>query len=199
MGPRDPAPHPEPPSDLRTRKLPLRTVEGSWIRLHACRRSARFFGKTGLNRFDAPAGEYGILYAGEDDFCAFVETFGDPLDTRVVSRSDLRTRCLTKVTPRRALRLVDLTAEGLKRLGADDRVATGDDYGLSRRWAHAFWVHPGQPDGLVYRARHDPSKESVGIFDRAGRTLRFRRLGTLVDDEARLALILNRYEFAIVE
>jgi hypothetical protein len=199
MGPREPAPHPEPPSDLRARKLPLRSVEGPWVRLHSCRRSARFFGKTGLNRFDAPAGEYGILYAGEDDFCAFVETFGDPLDLHVVSRSDLRGRCMTKVTPRRALRLVDLTAEGLRKLNADERLATGDDYGVCRRWARGLWDHPARPDGLVYRARHDPSKESVGIFDRADRVLRFRRLRTLVDDEARLAQILDHYGFALVD
>jgi hypothetical protein len=198
MGPRDPAPHPEPPSDLRTRKLPLRSVDGPWIRLHGCRRSARFFGKTGLNRFDAPAGEYGILYAGEDDFCAFVETFGDPLDTHVVSRSDLRTRCFTRVTARGAL-VVDLTAEGLRRLGADERLSTGDDYVLSRRWALALWTHPVQPDGLIYRARHDPSKQSIGIFDRAGRVLRFRRLRTVADDEARLAQILDHYGFGLVD
>lgn len=35
---------------------------GPWIRLHECGRAAKFFGRTGENRFDAPAGEYGVLY-----------------------------------------------------------------------------------------------------------------------------------------
>jgi len=199
MGPRNPAPHSEPPPDLHSRALPLRSAEGPWIRLHNCRRSARFFGKAGHHRFDAPAHAYGVLYAAEDDFCAFVEVFGDPLDIRVVSRADLRQYCLSRVTASRALRLVDLTAQGLSQLGADGRLTSGDDYGLSRRWAHALWGHPGQPDGLVYRARHDPSKESVAIFDRANRTVRPRRLRRILDDVARLAEILDRYGFALLE
>jgi hypothetical protein len=199
MGLRSPAPHPEPPSDLHVRPLPMRQARGPWIRLHACRRSARFFGKTRLHRFDAPAGEYGILYAGEDDFCAFVETLGDPLDVRVVSRADLLQSCLSTVTPGRPLRLVDLTAQGLSRVGADNRLPAGDDYALSQRWGRALWAHPEHADGLVYRARHDPSKESVAIFDRAGSALRLRRLRKLVDDSARLAEILDRYGFALVE
>ncbi len=192
MGPRNPAPHPEPPPNLHTRALPVRSARGPWIRLHLCNR-------TGLHRFDAPAGEYGILYAGEDDFCAFVEVFGDPLDARVVSQSDLRQHCLSTVTANRLLHLVDLTAQGLSQLGADGRLTTGDDHRLSQRWARALWDHADQPDGLVYRARHDPSKESVAIFDRASQGLRLRRLRRILDDQARLAQILDHYGFALVE
>ncbi len=199
MGPRNLGPHPEPPPNLHTRALSVRSARGPWIRLHLCDRSARFFGKTGLHRFDAPAGEYGILYAGENDLCAFVEVFGDPLDARVVSRSDLRQRCLSTVTAKRPLHLIDLTAQGLSQLGADGRLTTGDDYGLSQRWARALWNHVDQPDGLVYRARHDPSKESVAIFDRASPALRLRRLRRILDDQARLARILDHYGFALVE
>lgn len=199
MGPRNLAPHPEPPPNLHTRPLPARSTRGPWIRLHFCHRSARFFGKTGLHRFDAPAGEYGTLYAAEDDFCAFVEVFGDPLDARVVSRSDLRQHCLSRVTANRLLHLVDLTAQGLSQLSADGRLTTGDDYGLSQRWARALWDHADQPDGLVYRARHDPSKVSVAIFDRAKAALRLRRLRRILDDQIRLAQSLDRYGFALVE
>lgn len=174
-------------------------MKGPWIRLHRCRRSARFFGKTGLYRFDAPAGEYGVLYAGEDDFCAFVEAFGDPLDIRVISRGDLRQYCLSRVTASRPLHLVDLTAHGLSQLGADGRLTSGDDYALSQRWGRALWGHPQQPDGLVYRARHDPSKESVAIFDRATLVLRLRRLRRVLDDQAHLGEILKCYGFALVE
>jgi hypothetical protein len=99
----------------------------------------------------------------------------------------------------RPLDLVDLTAQGLSQLTADDRLTSGDDYGLSQRWAQALWAHPDQPDGLVYRARHDPSKEAVAIFDRASPTLRLRRLRRILDDQAHLAQILDRYGFALVE
>lgn len=199
MGPRKPAAHPEPPSDLRTRALPLRHAVGPWVRFHACRRAALFFGKSGLHRFDAPGGEYGILYAGEDVFCAFIEVFGDPLDLRLVSRAHLRSYCLSQITTSRSLRLIDLTAHGLCGLGADGRLTSGDDYALSQRWARALWDHPQQPGGLVYRARHDPSKESVAIFDRAWRALRAQRPKGILDNLARLGQTLDRYGFALVD
>ena len=36
-----------------------------------------FFGRTRQNRFDDPLGEFGVLYAAEDAYGAFAETFGD--------------------------------------------------------------------------------------------------------------------------
>src|SRR6478735_5682570 len=44
-----------------------------------------FFGRSGLNRFDAPAGEYGVLYAGESVECAFIETFGSATGIRAIT------------------------------------------------------------------------------------------------------------------
>lgn len=198
-GPRHPSPHPEPPADLPRRVLPLHASAGPWVRLHACGRSARFFGRTGLHRFDSPAGEFGVLYAAEDDAGAFVEVFGDPLDVRLLSRADLRHFCLAEVAATRRLSLVDLTGGGLSRLGADGRLAAGDDYGISQRWARALWAHPAAPDGLRYPARHDPSKTSVALFERAEPVVRVRRLRRLLDDEGRLGRILDRYGFALVD
>jgi hypothetical protein len=52
-----------PPHDLNERELPIVRLEGPWLRLHAAGREPVFFGRTGLNRFDDPEGEYGVLYA----------------------------------------------------------------------------------------------------------------------------------------
>ena len=199
MAPR-PAPHPEPPADLAARALPLREGAGPWYRLHAAGREALHFGRSGNNRFDAPAGEFGVLYAGEDLRCAFVETFGQATGVRIVTVSALRGRNLVLVRAERPLRLVDLSGPGLARLGADARLCAGE-YSLARRWALALWSHPAAPDGLLYRARHDPSRTAVAIFDRAGDALRVESQGDLLEPRHALALasVLDAYDFGLVD
>ena len=71
------------------------------------------------------------------------------------------------------LRLVDLTGPGLPRLGADARLADGD-HQVSQAWSAAFHGHPDRPDGILYRARHDPSRFAVAIFERAQRKIVLR-------------------------
>lgn len=193
-----PEPHPDPPTGLSSRSLPCKESSGPWIRIHACSREAVFFGRTGDNRFDAPEGSYGCLYAAEDAHGAFVETFGDPLDIRLVSRADLAKRCLARITATRGLRLVDLTGKGLRQIGADARLTSGDR-ALAQRWALALWQHPSKPDGIAYRVRHDPSKEAVAIFDRAKTVVKSQPMGRLTDDPAALAAILNHYGFGLVD
>ena len=62
--------------------------------------------------------------------------------------------------------MVDLTGPGLARLGADERLCAGG-HAVAQRWALALWTHPSRPDGLYFRARHDPSRFCVAIYDRA--------------------------------
>jgi hypothetical protein len=75
-----PGAHPGPPDDLARRDLPLVSVSGRLFRVHRTRHAPVFFGKTGDNRFDDPRGDYGVLYAGASEACAFIETFAEPLD-----------------------------------------------------------------------------------------------------------------------
>jgi RES domain-containing protein len=199
MGPRDINAIAGPPPDLRGRNLPIRSVARQWIRLHLCRYRANHFGRGGDHRFDAPRKEYGLLYAGQDEACAFVEVFGDPLDVRLLSIRSLKQYCLSTIRATRPLRLVDLAGPGLRRLGADARVTSGDDYRVSQAWAFALWGHPDVPDGLLYRARHDPSKHAIAIFDRATRVTRTKRARRLTDDVAALGGLLDRYGFGLVD
>lgn len=195
-----PGPHPEPPADLDRRPLPLLTAPGPWVRLHRLDRDPVFFGRTGLNRFDAPAGEYGVLYAAGDVHGAFVETFGRTGGERLVSAADLRLRGLARIAARRPLRLVDLAGPGLARLGADGRLATGD-YRVAGRWALALWRHPELPDGLRYRCRHDPSRHAVALFDRAADAVRAEPAGSLGDaaQAAVLGDVLATYGFGLLD
>jgi hypothetical protein len=191
--------HPEPPSDLAHRELPLLTTAQLWFRIHSTNLAALFFGRKAVWRFDAPGREYGVLYAAEDAHCAFVETFGHATGgVPLVSEDLLRRKSLATIEPARALRLVDLTAQGLARLGADNRLCTGD-YRLSQRWSKALHGHPKAPDGICYRSRHDPSKLCAAIFERAGKLLRVTADLDLDDRNNRASLrpILDHYGFGI--
>jgi hypothetical protein len=194
-----PGRHPEPPADLDRRSLPIIATHSPWFRIHQSRYAPLFFGRTGRYRFDAPVAEFGVLYAGNDAYCAFIETFGHSLDIRVVPMDELKRRELSRLTANRSLRLVDLTGAGLARLGADNRLCTGD-YLLAQRWARAFWRHPDQPDGLLYRSRLDPARQCVAIFDRAQAIFAASSLGILADSLHRplLASLLDTYGIGLL-
>jgi hypothetical protein len=159
-----------------------------------------FFGRTGGNRFDAPAGEYGVLYTAADAHIAFIEAFGRNPKVNVVSLTELGARPLTRVVAGRPLRLVDLTGPGLARIDADARLPTGS-YDLAHRWSLALHEHPEQPDGLLYRSRFDPSRLCAAIFERAADALSTEPLGSLADaaNATLLADILSTYEFGLID
>lgn len=199
--PIEPGPLFSPPSDFAARLLPLTQADRSWQRLHSCRRDALYFGHSGETRFRAPNGEYGVMYAGSDIYCAFVETFGrlgttPDQDVRVVAMSTLLDRCVSEITVTRPLRLVDLSGPGLRRIGADARLCSGDHH-VARLWAQAIWMHPDQPDGIQYPARHDPSRQSVALFDRAA-ALQIGPARCVIDlDPKLLGRILDTYGFSL--
>jgi hypothetical protein len=76
----------------------------------------------------------------------------------------LETRRLSKLTLIRDLSLVDLTGEGLSRIGADARLTTGS-YKISQLWSQALYRHPDRVDGLFYCSRYDPKKFCVVLYE----------------------------------
>lgn len=199
--PEEPPPgrYPEPPADLHQRLLPIVSTQTQWFRIHQSRYAPLFFGRTGLYRFDAPANEYGVLYAANDEHGAFVETFDHSLDIRVIDTDDLKRRTLLVLTATRPLNLVDLTGTGLARLGADNCLCTGD-YRLAQHWSGALWHHPESPDGVYYRFRLDLGRRCVALFDRAQAAITAASLGSLSDARHKdlLATLVDRYAIALL-
>lgn len=191
-----PGPLHDPPPDFPSVSLPLKPFNRDWYRVYRCAVGPLYFGKTVTYRFDAPAGEFGVLYIARSREGAFIETLGDAARNAVVrntlQREDLERRCWAVVRSTRPLRLIDLTGHGLTRIGADERLCAGD-YDASRRWAKAIYDHPQHPDGIYYRARHDPSQRSVALFDRVERDVIARPDGSLLTDTTMLARLLDRY------
>ena len=197
--PDHPGPLPEPQPELHTRALPVIRIAGPWTRMHRCAVDPLYFGRSGANRFDAPGKEFGVLYAGADPHCAFIETFGQETGVNLVTATALAQRCRATILPERPLALVDLTGSGLARIGADARLFAGE-HSVAQRWARALWSHPEQPDGLYYPARHDPSRRAVAIFDRAAGSVRAVFGPSLIDpaNTTLLAEILDTYRFGIL-
>jgi len=106
-------------------------------------------------------------------------------------------RCWGRVMSSRPLRLIDLTGKGLASIGADERLCAGE-YVVSQRWSKAIWEHPEAPDGLYYRARHDPSQYSVALFDRADDAIAIDAEGSVGANAHLLARILRRYSIALI-
>ena len=191
-------PLPLPAPDLQKQDLPLLAYGEPLFRIHRSDRDPAFWGKIGDNRFDAPAGEFGVLYAASDEYGAFIETCGGLLN-RTVTSSFLGARGWARVTTARDLKLVDLSGSGLARIGADERLCSGE-HDVAQQWALALWQHPDAADGLLYRARHDPSRTSIAIFDRAASAVEVVRDGGLLADanKALMAAILETYKFSLL-
>jgi hypothetical protein len=177
------------------------TTSQPWYRIHLLGKSPIYFGRKSLYRFDAPAGEFGVLYMGADEHCAFIEVFGQETGTRLVTAEALRTRGLARLTFSRPLRLMDLVhSGGLARIGADSRLFAGD-HKIAQRWSRILREHPSKPDGLLYPSRHDPARLACALYDHCTDLASAELLDSLLDatNAPVLAQILNTYQFALID
>jgi hypothetical protein len=203
-GPGPPGPAPEPPRDLPARTLPIREFDQPvWFRGHKAHHGPIHFNRA-TGRSASPHGEFGTLYLGQDEFSSFIEAFSQEVIGHgpfgpIVSRARLARCCLCRVTATRTTQLVDLTnGPALRRLSPDaDNRINGGPHTVSQRWALAFWSHPSQPDGLLYRSRRAPEKLAVALFDRVAPDLTADD-ENLLNDADRMAAILDYFGCALV-
>ena len=198
-----PGEHPEPPPDLDERSPLLYVLESGAVifRLHRAGLSPLYFGKTGDNRYDSPDGSFGVLYAGEDEYCCFIETCGQSTGIASVSGAYLDERHLAEMKLTAPMNLIDLVASGgPPRIGADGRLMDGS-HAVAQRWSAALRKHPSKPDRLLYRARHDPAKRAFAIFECPPTAFTINSRGSLRDpgNVKLLASILNHYDFGLID
>ncbi|MGH3144318.1 MAG: RES domain-containing protein [Rubrobacter sp.] len=102
-------------------------------------------------RFDAPGGEYAVLYANDTRVATFNESYAEK--RRRIPAADAQ-RHLVRITPKRPLPLVDLRDDRtLSAMGLDARISVGDDYEACRQWALAFHEEWPEVCGIAYAAR----------------------------------------------
>ena len=125
------------------------------------------------------------LYGGSTLECAIFETvFHEvPVDApdKFVDLGDFASRGNGELLPRRDLRLVDLTSEGLHRLKVPKQeliASPSRDYPATARWAQALYQQFADVDGLLWMSRQRDRDHALILFgDRLKGVLAGRRLG----------------------
>lgn len=181
-----------PPSGFERADLVLIDVDpGELLRLAFRTKASQLaFRASARYRFDAPAGEFGVLYAAFDLATAFAETVLRTVPQSIpageeplLTYEELARRRVVQfeaASTGRPLRLVKLYDEGLAAAKIDNRVATDDEYGTTRLWARAFHDHPEMVDGVAYLSRFMGARRSVVLFDRCAGLLSRGRVTPLL-------------------
>lgn len=113
-----------------------------------------------------------VLYGADDEFGALSETVFHDVPVRGVKQvqyAKLMHRALIRLTPTRDLRLIDLTSDGLTRLGVSRLELIESDprsYPDTAAWAEALHRHGGTPefDGLYWVSRQRDTSRAVVLF-----------------------------------
>lgn len=201
-----PGDHPLPHSELPTQTPLIFTIKVGEVlyRHHQTVNDPIHFGTSGLNRFDDPdcatGATFGVLYAGEDPHCCFIESCGSTTGVPAVSGAYLDARSIAKLELTEELRFIDLASSGgLTHVGADGRLFTGS-YKVAQRWSAALRLHPAKPDGLRYRSRHDPTRIAYAIFTRPHSTFNVSAMGSLTAyaNRALLNQLLRNYSVDLI-
>jgi len=189
---------PAPPPDLDRRKLPLKFLKRPLFRMHLTSRNCLHFGRKSSGRFDDPLGKYGVLYVALQPEAAFAEVFLRRLSLPLIRELDLQERSISEIVCHR-LRCVDLTGVGLRRVSCDNRIATEKPYHTVGQWSRALFLHPQQPDGIIYRSRHNPQFKCLALFDRCQSRLKVRTREGLMSGMRRAWTIgqVDRYKLAL--
>lgn len=196
-----PGDHPLPHPELASQTPLVFTVKKGEViyRHHLTARSSFHFGTTGNNRFDDPHSPanptFGVLYAGADPHCCFIESCGPTTGVPAVSGAYLNDRAMAQLELTKDLHFIDLfSTGGLTRIGADGRLFTGP-YKIAQHWSAALRVHPSKPDGIRYPSRHDPTRAAYAIYSRSVSAFKASSLGSLTafPNRALLNDILNVY------
>lgn len=201
-----PSEHPLPHPELASQTPLLHTVKAGEVlyRHHRIGKDPVYFGKSGDNRFDDPdcpaSHAFGVLYAGADPQCCFIESCGGTTGVPAVSGAYLEARAMATLELTKDLRFIDLfSTGGLTRIGADGRLFTGS-YKVAQHWSAALKAHPTKPDGIRYPSRHDHTRVAYAIFSRPPSTFKVGSLGSLMTPANRTLLnsILTLYRVELL-
>lgn len=164
-------------------ELPPRIVSPGSLLQHVSRVRYRghslYFGKDGINRYDDPEQDYGVLYLGFELATILMESVfrrhrWTRTKRRAITRSEVDQRIVRVIGVLEELCLADLSAPDVvaSQFGLNLSQLAGRRYGNTQRISaviHAMHDSSGQPmfDGLVYPSRNNPSGGCVALFERA--------------------------------
>ena len=131
----------------------------------------------GRFRFDAPSGEFPVIYTADNESACFAEVFGDKRLIEVVDGD----RRLFRLSATRSLRLLQLDDGAVSMsFNLDARICTIKPYRRTQLWSRAFHRWFPDLDGLRYVPRHATGKTNYCLYlDRCGADLDATDLGRL--------------------
>ncbi|EQM89485.1 hypothetical protein L683_08245 [Pseudomonas aeruginosa WC55] len=144
------------------------------------RGSPLYFGRSGTNRYDDPAGTYGVLYLGRDLPTALMESVFHKHKwledkKRSIALEEVQARMVRAVGVMADVLLADLTAPGVMagQFGLNLEQLASRDYTHTQQVSaqvHAIRGNDGQPlfDGVLYPSRNNYPAASIALFERAG-------------------------------
>jgi hypothetical protein len=133
---------------------------------------------SGRYRFDAPAGEFGVTYVGDDPLAVFAETYAE--GSRVLAKTEATRRRsrLWSTRPLRLLRMDEMAVAGA--FGLDNRISTEKPYERTQAWSVAWHAWYPQLDGVAFLGRKSaPHRNFCLYLDRCADALAFELEGTL--------------------
>ncbi len=144
------------------------------------RGSPLYYGRSGTNRYDDPAGTYGVLYLGHDLPTALMESVFHKHqwleDTkRSIALKEVSARMVRAVGVLDDVLLANLTAPGVMAgyFGLNLEQLASRAYTHTQQVSaqvHAMRGNDGQPlfDGVFYPSRNNYPAKSIALFERAG-------------------------------
>jgi len=138
-----------------------------------------YYGRDGTNRYDDPAGAYGVLYLGRDLSTALMESVFHKHQwladaKRSIALKEVQSRMVRAVGVLGYLRLADLTAPGVMAgyFGLNLEQLASRDYTLTQQVSaqvHAMLGDDELPmfDGVLYPSRNNYPDASIALFERA--------------------------------
>lgn len=167
-------------------------------RVHSRSYGPIHFGQTPSGRFNAPAGEFGVCYAGASAQVAILEALVRNASERVVEESALQARALSSLTLAEEVRLFQFEGRGLAHLGIGAERAHAEPYEECQQLALDIWTRHPEIDGIQYRSRWDTSEICYAIFDRARDRVGTIRGTQALSDVAVWAPLLDPYEIIVL-
>jgi hypothetical protein len=138
-----------------------------------------YFGRSGMNRYDALARNYGVLYLGRDLPTALMESMfhkhqWDQDAKRSIAFAEVESRLVRSVGVLVELRLADLSAKGVMAsyFGLNLSHLASRDYAHTQQISSQ--VHEMRDadnlllfDGVLYPSRNNYPSTSIALFERA--------------------------------
>lgn len=153
------------------------------------------------SRFSDPAGVFSVLYAAADIATAFWEGLVRHQLTRrkrrKLSRSEIDTRLIVKITATEPLNLVDLRDDAPIRIGAPTAITHDTNHAAGRAFSAEIYLGLPEADGLLYESRFT-GQACIAVYDRAIGKLEAVSTAPL-GHHAEFLAALTDYEITLVE